>query len=131
MKPDKIKFKAFDKIDKKVYDVIQIYFDDKKVLLEMPDDKIGKRWEYRNFCDIELMQYIGREDRDGVEVYEKNILGYKNDHLTRTSKIRYDSKQARFVQDINIKFNSNKPDVYTVRGNLRDLGKLKIIKEHK
>lgn len=132
MKPDKLKFKAFDKVDKKVYDVIQIYFDDKKVFLEMPDDKIGKRWEYRNFCDVELMQCIGRKDRDGVEVYEGNILGYRNEHLSRTSKIRYDTTHARFVQDITIKFSSkNKPDVKTVRGNLRDLGKLKIIKEHK
>jgi len=131
MKPEKIKFKAFDKVDRKAYDVIQIYFDDEKVLLEIPDDKIGKRREYRNFSDIELMQYMGREDRDGTEVYEKNILGYKNDHLTRTSKIRYDSRQARYVQDINIKFNSNKPDVHTVRCNFRDLDKLKVIKEHK
>jgi len=81
MKPDKLKFKAFDKVDKKVYDVIQIYFDDKKVFLEMPDDKIGKRWEYRNFCDVKLMQCIGRKDRDGDEVYEGNILGYRNEHL--------------------------------------------------
>jgi len=131
MESDKIKFKAFDKVDRKAYDVIQIYFDDKKVFLEIPDDKIGKRWEYRNFCDIDLMQYIGREDREGTEVYEKNILEYKNDHLTRNSEIRYGSRQARFVQDINIKFNSNKPDVYRVKGNFRDLDKLKVIKEHK
>jgi len=131
MKPEKIKFKAFDKVDRKVYDVIQIYFDDEKVLLEIPDDKIGNRWEYKNFSDIELMQYIGREDRDGTEVYEKNILRYKNDHLRRISKIRYDSRQARYVQDLNIKFNSNKPDVHIVRGNLKDLDNLKVIKEHK
>lgn len=123
-----IKFKAFDKINEKVYDVIQIYFDDKKVLLEIPDDKIGKRWEFRNFDDVKLMQYIGLKDNDGEEIYNGYILYFENEHLKRYSKIFWNKRDCRYSQRLLLKFKAkNKKDVKCYASATSSISKMKIV----
>lgn len=123
-----IKFKAFDKIDNKVYVVAQIYFDTKRVFLEIPNEEIGKRWEYRNFDDIKLMQYIGLKDNVDEEIYNGYILYFENEHLKRYSKIFWNKRDCRYTQHLLLKFKAKgKKDVKCYASATSSISKMKIV----
>lgn len=77
MKP---KFRAWDKISKKIFPVTTIDFDQSYVMIEEINGLLGKR----DFDEIEIMQSTGLFDKNGKEIYEDDIV-----RITLTDGFRY------------------------------------------
>jgi len=69
-----IKFRAWDKVEKAMREVIAIDFRDGTVNLIkiFLDGKFGNYW--RDLSNVVLMEYLGFKDMYGNEVYEGDIL---------------------------------------------------------
>ena len=106
-----IKFKAWDKLNKDMFNVESINFQERRVYKNTVS--------YRKFEDIDLMQYTGLKDKNGKEIYEGDIVTLHNGKY----KVIFNTEEARFVLrddefEMNIPFTNNNNERMEVLGNV-------------
>jgi uncharacterized phage protein (TIGR01671 family) len=82
-----LKFKAWDKEEKKFYDVVSINFplgkpSGKDIEVICDDENVT---EWRSIKDVELLQFVGLFDDNGEEIYEGYIVEVIDPSETKTS----------------------------------------------
>lgn len=106
-----IKFRAWDKINKDMFNVESINFQESRVY----KDTVS----YREFNNVDIMQYTGLKDKNGKEIYEGDIVTLHNGKY----KVIFNSKESRFVLrddefEMNIPFTNNNNKRMEIVGNI-------------
>lgn len=85
-----IKFRVWLKEKKIMGEVLGIDILHKEIFFSNEDVDC---YEYKDFKNIELMQYTGLEDKNNKEIYEGDIITFYN----RKYKVTFNTEGARFV----------------------------------
>jgi len=77
---------------------------------------------------ISIDRFTGRLDKNGKEIYERDILRFKNAHLKRYSTIVWYNGKGGFIQHLFIRFKSPKRDnVRVMVYNLKKVEEMEIV----
>mgnify|MGYP001013798277 FL=1 len=96
-----IKFRAWLKEDKKMENVKTMDFTDKTIRCLKKNEFINAYLLRRvSFDDIELMQYTGLNDKNGTEIYERDIVLVKPGGTSTWYKTVVKFKEGAFIASL-------------------------------
>jgi len=114
-----IKFRAWVKEKKAIFEVILIDYVSKKVTYLL--ERVGHLLSIRDakFDDVELMQYTGLKDKNNKEIYEGDIIvlhGSKYKVIFKTEGARFVLRNDEF--ELEITFINNNNERMEIIGNI-------------
>ena len=114
------KFKAYCKLDKKIYEVLLIDF--KAKIEQIKLRKTGNIWY--DFEDVVLMQSTGLHDKHGVEIFEGDIVEIIYDGKPFTGVVVYDLGETDFKATNNREDYGNNFQYLTVGESIEVIGNI-------